>query len=228
MTPDAPARPVRVLVVEDHRVLAESLAALLSRSRFLEVAGIATTVAEAISTAERLDPDVLLMDLRLPDGSGAEAAATIRGRRQRPAVIFLTGDERTEALAEAIEAGGAAFVSKAEATETVIDAITRVAEGEMLIRPDQVQRALLERRATRQREREREQALRRLTARELEILRLLAMGRDASAIARQLRISLLTVRTHVRSLLAKLDAHTQLEAVARAQVLGILVQKADA
>lgn len=225
--PDAPARPVRVLVVEDHRVLAESLAELLSRAPSLEVAGIATTAAGAITAAGRLDPDVLLMDLRLPDGSGAEAAASIRGKRRQPAVVFLTGDERTEALAEAIEAGGAAFVSKAEATETVIDAITRVARGEMLIRPDQIQRAMIERRATRQREREREQALRSLTARELEILRLLAGGRDVSAIARQLRISLLTVRTHVRSLLAKLDAHTQLEAVARAQVLGILVEPAD-
>ena len=219
----APGKPVSVLLIEDHLVLAESLASLLRGSPGIEVAGIATTLAEAVEAGRRLQPDVLLVALILPDGSGTEAATLIRAGGGHSAIVFLTGDERLDAIAEAIEAGGSAFISKAAPPDVVVDSILRAARGEMLIQPNQVQQALQERRASRRREREREAMLASLTPREVDVLRLLAQGRDVAAIARDLKLSVLTVRTHVRSLLAKLEAHSQLEAVARAQALDLLV-----
>lgn len=216
------ARAIRVLLVEDHLVLAESLAALLEKDAAIDIAGITTTASEALAIAREVAPDVLLVDLGLPDGSGAEVAAAIRRHGERPAIVFLTGDESSEALAQAIEAGGGAYISKAAAPEVVAEAIKRVFAGEMLIRPDQVLRALNERRAAQRRDRERAAILQSLTPSEREILSLLAAGRDASSIARERRISVLTVRAHVRSLLSKLEAHSQLEAVSRAQAMGIL------
>lgn len=215
-------RVLAVLIVEDHRVLAESLAALMEREPALRVSGIALTAAEAIECARADRPDVVLMDLRLPDGSGADAAAQIRSEGTAQAIIFLTGDESEAALAAAVEAGAAGFLPKSEAFENVVDAIKRAGRGEMLIQPRDVQRAFAELRARRRAAHEREQVLRALTAREREILALLSGGADVPAIAGRLSIAPLTVRTHVRSLLAKLDAHSQLQAVARARALGII------
>ena len=214
--------PIRVLVVEDHRVLAESLSALLERDEDFQVTGIALTAADAIARARRDRPDVVLMDLRLPDGSGAEAAAQIRSEGVAEAIVFLTGDESDAALAEAVEAGAAGFLPKSEALENVVDAIKRVDSGEMLIQPRDVQRAFAEVRARRRAAKERDQVMSALTAREREVLALLSAGEDIVAIAKRLQIAPLTVRTHVRSLLAKLDVHSQLQAVARARALGII------
>lgn len=104
----------------------------------------------------------------------------------------------------------------------LLDAIKRTHQGEVLIRPDQVRRALLERRPRREHDREREELRSRLTSRELEVLRLLAAGLPVAGISSELRIAQLTVRTHVKSLLGKLDAHSQLEAVARARAVGLI------
>ena len=215
-------REIRVLIVEDHRVLAESLAALMERDAALEVTGIALTAGEAVALARADRPDVVLMDLRLPDGSGADAAAQIRAERTAEAIIFLTGDESEAALAAAVEAGAAGFLAKSEALENVVDAIKRAGRGEMLIQPRDVQRAFAELRARRRAAHEREQVLSSLTAREREILALLSEGGDVPGIARRLSIAPLTVRTHVRSVLAKLESHSQLQAVARARALGII------
>lgn len=213
---------IRVLLLEDHRVLAESLAALLGADPQIEIAGICTTASEALTTALEVDPDVMVVDLRLPDGSGAGVVSALRELDARPGVVFLTADESSEALAEAIEVGGAAFLSKAAPPEVVLDSIKRVFAGEMLIRPEQIQRALNERRVARRRERERAMVVSSLTPREREVLALLVAGKDASAISRDRGIAILTVRAHLRSLLGKLDVHSQLEAVARAQALGLV------
>jgi DNA-binding NarL/FixJ family response regulator len=221
------ARPTRdgritVLLVEDHLILAESFGALLKRDPLIEVVGIASTASEAVTLARRHEPDIVLMDIRLPDGSGVEAAITIRSITKRTAFIFLTAYDSVEALGEAVEAGAAAFLPKSEASETVVEAIKRVAAGEMLIEPGKIQHALAWHRARRHQERERQAALAALTRREMEVLRLLAEGENTPTIAAALHISSLTVKTHIRSLLAKLDAHSQLQAVAKAQTLGIV------
>jgi len=214
--------PISVLLVEDHLILAESFAALLKRDPLIEVVGIAATASEAVALARRHKPDIVLMDVRLPDGSGVEAAKTIRSMTKGTAFIFLTAYDSAEALGDAVEAGAAAFLPKSEATETVVEAIKRVAAGEMLIERGQIQSALAWHRARRQQERERQAALAALTRREMEVLTLLAEGESTPTIATRLHISSLTVKTHIRSLLAKLGAHSQLQAVARAQTLGII------
>lgn len=215
-------RPIKVLLVEDHLILSESFGALLSADPQIQVVGMAASVKTAVALAREQDPDIVLMDVRLPDGSGLDAAMTIRATAEHIAFVFLTAYDSEEAMAEAIEAGAAAFVAKSEAPETVVDAIKRVASGETLIEPDQIQFALTWRRARRRMDRERQQILSSLTPREIEVLNLLAGGADAGAIASRLHVSPLTVRTHIRALLAKLDVHSQLQAVARAQALGII------
>lgn len=224
VTPASGARigPIKVLLVEDHLILAESFAALLRRDPTIEVVGIAATAADAVELAVRHVPDIVLMDVRLPDGSGVDAAVTIRGITNGTAFIFLTAYDSAETLWQAVEAGAAAFLPKSEASETVVEAIKRVAAGEMLIAPGRIQDALAWHRARRHQERERQKVLASLTRRELEVLGLLADGANTAAIAVKFHISPVTVKTHIRSLLAKLSSHSQLQAVARAQALGIL------
>ena len=214
--------PIRVLLVEDHRILSESFGALLNADPQIEVVGMAASVKAAVTLAKEHAPDIVLMDVRLPDGSGIDAATTIRSTAEQTAFIFLTGYDSEEALAEAIEAGAVAFLPKSEAPETVVDAIKRVADGETLIEPGQIQFALTWRRARRRMERERQEVLDSLTPREIEVLNLLGAGADAGAIATRLHVSTLTIRSHIRALLAKLEVHSQLQAVARAQGLGII------
>jgi|SRR5665213_267168 len=216
------AGPITVLLVEDHLILAESFGALLNRDPQIRVVGIASTAGQAVTLARLHEPNVVLMDVRLPDGSGVDAAITIRSSTDRTAFIFLTAYDSDESLSQAVEAGAAAFLPKSEASDTVVEAIKRVAAGEMLIEPGKIQHALAWHRARRHQERERQAAVAALTRREMEVLGLLAEGENTAIIAAKLHISTLTVKTHIRSLLAKLDAHSQLQAVAKAQTLGIL------
>ena len=218
----ASKKRIRVLLVEDHLILAESFAALLKSDPEIEVVGMAASVKAAVELARQHQPDIVLMDVRLPDGSGLDAAVTIRSTAEQTAFVFLTAYDSEETLAEAIEAGAAAFLPKSEASETVVDAIRRVANGETLIEPGQIQFALTWRRARRRMDRERQEILSSLTPREMEVLNLIGGGADAAAVATRLHVSPLTVRTHIRAVLAKLDVHSQLQAVAKAQGLGII------
>lgn len=218
----APTRPISVILVEDHLILAESFGTVLSRDPSIEVLGIASTARDAIALAKRGEPDITVMDIQLPDGSGVDAAVAIRSFCKRTAFVFLTAYDDLATLSQAVEAGAAAFLPKSEASETVVEAIKRVAGGEMLIEPGRIQDALAWHRAQREHERERETVLAALTNREMDVLKLLADGKTTQAIATRLHVSSLTVRTHIRSLLSKLDAHSQLQAVAKAQTLGII------
>lgn len=213
---------ITVLLVEDHLILAESFGALLRGDPMIEVVGLAATASEAISLGTQHQPDIVLMDVRLPDGSGVDAAIAIRAVTKKTAFIFLTAYDSAEALWQAVEVGAAAFLPKSEASETVVEAIKRVAAGEILIEPGKMQDALAWNRAQRHRERELRSVLAALTRREMEVLGRLTDGESATTIAGKLHISTLTVKTHIRSLLAKLDAHSQLQAVAKAKALGIV------
>ena len=113
-------RPITVLLVEDHLILAESFGALLNRDPLIRVVGIASTASEAVALARQYEPNVVLMDVRLPDGSGVDAAITIRSMANRSAFIFLTAYDSDESLSQAVEAGAAAFLPKSEASDTVV------------------------------------------------------------------------------------------------------------
>lgn len=211
----ADAGPIRVLIVEDHRVVAEGLAALINHQADMRVVGEASTVAESAVTAADLSPDVVLLDFRLPDGTGAEAAAAIREIRPEAKMIFLTREDSDAARFAAVQSGASAFIHKSKAASEVVTAIRDVARGRMLITPRTIATLLAKRRAI-------DVQLASLTVREKEVLRLMAEGLPSRGVAARLGIGYTTVRTHIRSLGSKLGVHSKLEAIVKARELGLI------
>ena len=207
--------PTRVLIVEDHRVVAEGLSALINDQADMKVVGNVGTVAESVTAATELDPDIVLLDFHLPDGTGPDAAAAIRGVRPAAKMIFLTREDTEGARFAAVQSGASAFLHKSRAAAEVVAAIRDVARGKILITPRTIATLLAKRRAL-------EAQLERLTPREKEVLRLMAEGHPSRAIAAQLGISYTTVRTHIRSLGSKLAVHSKLEAIIKARELGLI------
>jgi two-component system response regulator DevR len=205
----------RVLIVEDHQVVAEGLAALINDQKDMTVIGQAGSVAESVVRTAELKPDLVLVDFRLTDGTGADAAAAIRQLRPETKLIFLTREDSDAARFAALEAGASAFIHKSRAAQEVVDAIRTVAEGGSLFTPRTIAQLLSSRR-------EAETQLERLTAREKEVLRLMAEGISSRDIASKLGISYTTVRTHIRSLGSKLGVHSKLEAIIKARELALV------
>ncbi|MGO4419087.1 response regulator transcription factor, partial [Streptomyces sp. MCAF7] len=129
----APADLTKVLIVEDHRVVAEGLWALLAEYSDLTVVGWADSVAEVVPMAKELGPDVALVDFRLPDGTGADAAAAIRANDPSTAIVILSADASDSALLAAVEAGACGYLLKSASGDEIADAIRSAAEGETLI-----------------------------------------------------------------------------------------------
>lgn len=209
------AGPTRVLVVEDHQVVAEGLAALINDQKDMKVIGHAGSVAESIARSAELEPDLVLIDFRLTDGTGVDAAAGIRQVRPDTKLIFLTREDSDAARYAAVEAGASAFIHKSRAAQDVVDAIRTVADGGTLFTPRTIAQLL-------NNQRESEAQLERLTPREKEVLRLMAEGTSSRDIARRLGISYTTVRTHIRSLGSKLGVHSKLEAIVKARELALV------
>lgn len=205
----------RVLIVEDHQVVAEGLAALIGDQNDMTVVGRAGSVAESVAQATELVPDVILMDFRLTDGTGADAGLAIRQVRPDAKMIFLTREDTDAAKFAALEAGASAFIHKSRAAQEVVDAIRTVAGGGTLITPRSISSLLNKRR-------EIETQLERLTPREKEVLRHMAEGTASRDIAEKLGISYTTVRTHIRSLGSKLGVHSKLEAIVKARELALI------
>ena len=217
-------RLIRVMIVEDHQVLADGLELALGRSHDTEVLGSVGTVTDAVELARAQHPDVILMDFHLPDGTGADAATRIRAELPKVAVVVLSADTGDDAMLAAIQAGASGYLVKSEAVSKVVSAVRKAADGEMLI-PAATLAGLLARQHQRQHQQaERTRLLGQLTPREVEILRLMAQGLDNYDIADRLVIGYTTVRGHVQNVLEKLGAHSKLEAVARAGEYGLLEQ----
>lgn len=196
-------------------MVTDGLAALLEGEPDMVVVGTAGSLAESVARAAEQAPDVLLLDYLLPDGTGAEAAARIRELRPDAKLIFLTRDESDTVRIAAMEAGASAFVHKSRAASEVMETIRAVASGRNLFTPQAIAALLKQRRAT-------SEQVERLTAREREVLRMVAAGLSSRAIAAQMGISYTTVRTHIRSLGHKLDVHSKLEASVKARELGLV------
>ncbi|GGZ97539.1 response regulator transcription factor [Streptomyces echinoruber] len=207
---------IKVLLVEDHRAVAEGLWALLDEYDDLTVVGWADSVAEAVPMTEQLSPQVALIDYRLPDGTGAEAAARIRALDPAVVAVFLSADTSDAALLAAAEAGASGYLLKSAGGDEIATAIRAAAAGEILIPARTLMEVLARHRETTRASDQQAERLGRLTAREKEILALMTQGLDNRAIADRLTISYATVRTHVRGILEKLEARSQLEAVAKA------------
>lgn len=212
--------PVRVFIVEDHRILAEGLVMVLGQSPDIEVVGYALDIAEALRLLPDAQPNVLLLDYYLPDGTAAEAGPRFRALVPDAAIVILTAETDDAAMLAAVEIGATGYLYKTQAAAKVVDAVRRAAVGEMLIPPATLLRLIQFRRAQ-----DRSAPLEfnpQLTAREHEVLQLMAQGLDNYEIASSLVIGYTTVRSHVQRLLAKLETHSKLEAVARASELGLL------
>ena len=208
----ADPKPIRVLFVEDHQLLADALAAMLAREPDMQVVGIAGTVADAkIMAREQLD--VVLMDYRLPDGTGAEATRAIKARWPAARVVMVTALTDDETLLESIQAGADGYLTKDRAAEDVVTAVRAAHAGETLL-PRSVIVEIARRVAVARERGDERRVVEPLTPRELEILRALTEGMSTPEICERLFIAPNTLRTHVQNIMGKLRVHSKLEAVA--------------
>lgn len=210
----AETRAIRVLIVEDHRLVAELLQAWLEDETGVEVVGVASNVRAGEQVARTKTPDVIVMDYHLPDGTGADLALRVRQFLPRAAVVIVTSDPTDEALRYALAAGAVGYISKGASRDAVLQAVRRAAAGEMLVTPEQLRAVAAPPLTPRA-------PPHRLTGRELEVLRLMCEGRDTKGIAAALDLEYNTVRGHAQRVLEKLDARSRLEAVVRAKQIGL-------
>jgi DNA-binding NarL/FixJ family response regulator len=212
MSDPTTAKPIRLVVVDDHEVVRQGLVALLDRRPGFQVVGEAGTVAEAIAETRRLEPDVVVMDVRLPDGSGVEACREIRAERPETRVIMLTSYPDEEAVLSAIVAGASGYLLKQIRARDLVSALEAVGRGESLLDPAVTERVLerVRRMATGQLNDE----LAVLTPQEQKILLLVAEGKTNKEIAAEVFLSDKTVKNYVSSILSKLNLERRAQAAA--------------
>jgi DNA-binding NarL/FixJ family response regulator len=194
---------ITCLIVDDHEVVREGLRLSLSRAPHIRVVGEAADGATAVSLAERRKPDVVIMDVRMPGMDGLEATKALSEKLPDVAVLIFTAFSERTLLSRGLESGAKGYILKEAPHETLVRAIEKVAGGESFIDPALMPAFLTGK--------DREEML---TAREREILQLLADGMSNADVAQRLFISQETVKSHVRHILAKLEADTRTHAVA--------------
>jgi DNA-binding NarL/FixJ family response regulator len=212
MAEPAPARTLRLLVVDDHEVVRQGLVALLDRRPGFQVVAQAGTVEESITQARLHQPDIVVMDVRLPDGSGVEACREIRAELPATRVIMLTSFPDDEAVLSAIVAGASGYLLKQIRARDLVAALEAVGRGESLLDPAVTERVLerVRRIATGQVDDE----LSVLTSQERKILMLVAEGKTNKEIAAEVFLSDKTVKNYVSSILSKLNLERRAQAAA--------------
>ena len=205
---------IRVLLVDDHTVVLEGLAVLLGGFDSIEVVGTANGGAEAVARYDDLAPDVVLMDVSMPEVDGAEATRRIIGADPDARVLALSAFVDDELIAEVIGAGARGYLLKRVGGRELVDAITTVAIGGSILSPDAL-RGLADRRA-------RPQFGEDLTPRELDVLRLVVLGMTNQQIADELGLRHGTVRINVSNILAKLHAENRTSAAHIARTHGLI------
>jgi len=205
-------RPLRLLLVDDHEVVRQGLAALIARRPAFQVVAEAGTVAEAVAAARRFRPDLVVMDVRLPDGTGIEACRDIRAEIPETRVVMLTSYPDEEAVLAAILAGASGYLLKQIRGRDLVAALESVGRGDSLLDPAVTERVL---------ERVRRVAaggmaneLASLTSQERKILFLVADGKTNKEIAAEVFLSDKTVKNYVSSILSKLDLQRRAQAAA--------------
>lgn len=202
--------PTRILVVDDHRALSEALSRAIDLEPDMEGLGVAGTLQEAYSATVTLCPDVIILGVRLPDGDGIDGIARIRELSPEGRVIVLTAHGDAETAVRAASAGASAFLTKTSSFAQVLEVI-RAGSDDGLILDRAVLAGMLHGLQVGETSHPPD-----LTQREHEVLLLLGQGLDARAIAKRMGIGTATTRGHVQRILAKLGAHSQLEAVLKA------------
>lgn len=207
-----------ILVVDDHTTFAELLTGALSQEQDLRSVGVAGSVEAGVRMCASASPDVVVMDYHLADGNGLTASARIFAQRPGTRIIMLTGDPAQHVLEAAAATGVCAFLPKDGSLATLLETIRGARPGTMVVHPSLLTAARSGRSPA-------GGSVPPLTQRELEVLRLMAQGHSVGTNARLLRITPNTCRGYVKAILAKLDAHSQLEAVAAATRLGLLTDR---
>lgn len=214
MAEDQPV--VRIVVVDDHPVFRLGMVALLGSLPGLEVVGEADSVAEALSVVREGEPDVVVMDLQLPDGSGIEATRVLLTERPATGVLVLTMFADDDAVFAAIRAGARGYLVKGAGQEEIDRAVRAVAHGEVILGASVAQRA-----AALFAARTAVPAFPQLSEREHEVLDLLARGLDNTAIGRRLQVHEKTVRNHVSNVFTKLQVPDRPRAIVKAREAGL-------
>jgi DNA-binding NarL/FixJ family response regulator len=210
-----------VLLADDQVLVRDGFRALIEREADLEVVGEAADGVEAVAACARLAPDVVLMDIRMPQLDGLEATRRVLAAPAPPRVIVLTTFDRNEWVFEALRAGASGFLLKDVRAAALVEAIRVVHSGDALLSPS-ITRRLIEAYASATPVSRQSSALRQLTARETDVLRLVAAGLTNAEIAQRLFIEPSTVKTHVNRLLGKLDLRDRTQAVVFAYESGLV------
>jgi DNA-binding NarL/FixJ family response regulator len=213
---------IRVLIADDEGLVRAGFRAILESEQDIEVVAEAADGREALAMGRALSPDVVLMDIRMPGLDGLQAARRLLAGPKRPKVLIVTTFDLDEYVLEAMRAGASGFLLKDAPREQLIAAVRIVAAGEELLAPA-ITRRLIERLLiSHETPPARSEALDHLSARELEVLRLIARGLSNAEIAAELVVSRATVKTHVASILAKLDLRDRVQAVVLAYETGLI------
>ncbi len=210
--------PIRVLLTDDHAIVRKGVRALLATERDIQVVGEACSGAEAVTQAEVLHPDVILMDVVMPELDGIEATRQIMTKLPGTHILVLTSFAADEKVFPAIKAGALGYLLKDSSPEELVGAIRKVHRGEPSLEPSIARKVLLELSHT-----PKQQPLTAdpLTEREFDVLRLIAQGCSNKEIAVKLSVSELTIRTHVSNILGKLHLASRTQAALYALQKGI-------
>jgi DNA-binding NarL/FixJ family response regulator len=207
--------PIRVLIADDHEVVRQGLRTFLELDPDLELAGEASDGVEAVRAAQRLRPDVVLMDLLMPEMDGVTAIGLIRQELPATEIIALTSVLEDASVIGAVRAGAIGYLLKDTRGEELLRAIKAAAEGQVQLSPRAAQRLMREVRAP-------EAPTEALSPRETEVLRMLAIGRTNKEMARELAIGEQTIKTHVSRILGKLGVQSRTQAALYASRIGLI------
>jgi DNA-binding NarL/FixJ family response regulator len=223
-----PARdsPSRIVVADDHPLIRQALTTTIDEQPDLEAVGEATDGLEAVELCRRFQPELVLMDVLMPNMDGLEATRQIKREFPRTIVLVLSAVDDPDYLSEALKAGAAGYVQKGATTQETLDAVRKVLEGESSLDQElatQLLKRLMEDPKPEPNGRAKGKSLAGvLSARESEVLGLVARGYTNQQIARKLLISVSTVKKHVRSAISKLGVSDRTQAAVRAAELGVL------
>ena len=216
---------IKVLIVDDQPLLRNALASIIDLERDIEVVGMAESGSMALELSKEVNPDVILMDIRMPDGDGIWATEQLATKGLRDIkVLILTTFEEEEYIFRALKAGASGFLSKASEGAEISEAIRKVAAGDNLLSPNSIRKliSLVVSKIPNLDSLEFRDRLEGLTQREVEILRLVGLGRNNDEIAQSLFISPHTVKTHISNLMVKLDIHDRYQLVIEAYETGVV------
>ena len=218
------AQPTRVVVADDHSLFRYGLKAMLANAEGFDVVGEATTGEEAVKKVTELEPDIVLMDIQMPGINGIEATRRILETNPRVGVVVVTMFEDDDSVFAAMRAGARGYVLKGADVEEVLKVLGAVAEGEAHFGPE-IARRLMGFFST-PKPAAPSEVFPELTAREAEVLDLIAQGRNNAEIARRLYLSQKTVRNHVSNIFLKLQVADRAQAIVRAREAGLGRDKA--